>query len=179
MENARAQRLAGDPVTLEAVLAAREARAQRQRDYAPGRALMCLTVNMPGPVKRNQVSCRVFLAGLAALRTGLGQKAEDALVLQDLDTGPEAYLRLSCVAAEAKAIACAVEDGRPWGRLLDADVLTPGGAHVSRQELGRCARGCFVCGAQGMGCARSRAHGLDDLYKAVLDMTDCLFEGEA
>ena len=167
MKDARERRLAGDPVTLATVLDAREARA-----------LLCLTLNMPGPVKRNEASRRAFAAGLAALRAaGLMDRVEREWTL-DLITGPEAYLRLSCPAAEAKAIACQVEEAQPWGRLLDADVLRPNGVPMSRGELGKPPRGCLVCGKPGMGCARSRAHDLPALYAAVLDRTDSLFEGE-
>ena len=64
----------GTPVTLEQLLDAREARAARQQELLAkhGGALVCLTVNMPGPVKRCVLSDRLFTLGARAVSQVLG-----------------------------------------------------------------------------------------------------------
>ena len=62
-------------ITLEQLLASRDARAQHQRDLLaawPGHTLICLTVQFPGPVKRSASTLIVGGAGMAALLDKFG-----------------------------------------------------------------------------------------------------------
>ena len=158
-------------VTLAEILAAREARALRQRDLLaayPSAPLVCLYVNTPGPVKRTVGSDRVFHAGLTSLLDAF--KAQDiALLFSETRrpaTGCEAYLVADAAAETLKRVACALETRLPYGRLLDIDVHTQNGTQLSRTALGFPERGCMVCGAVGGGCASRRLHPLLELLAA-------------
>lgn len=160
----------GRTVTLEAVLAAREARAARQRallkEY-PGATLVSYTLNVPGPVKRLSTGDRAFAAGLGALKRALARAQIGVRFAQRrmLDTGCEAFLVLDAPAARLKDVACALEETLPYGRLLDIDVISAAGP-VSRSALGRTPRGCMVCGREGADCASRRLHPLPEVLAA-------------
>ena len=110
-------------ITLNELLASRDARhATQQKLLAEhsGKTLVCLTVVMPGSVKRNQQSLTAAHAAVEAMRKAFGQ--EQFLEL-DLETGYEAYLITPMPLLEAKRIAVNIEDTHPLGRLI-------GRAHV-------------------------------------------------
>lgn len=151
-------------VTLREMLDAREARASRQRELLRkyGKPLLCFTMNLAGPVKRGRLSDLAFQAALQSLRTQLGE----ALVCQELTeaaAGLEALLVCAMPAEELKALAMALEERRPAGRLYDLDVLLPEGGRLSREAP----RPCLVCGGPAKACARSRAHGLEAVQAAA------------
>ncbi len=164
------QQRAGE-VTLAQILAQRDWRAGRQRAllsaYA-GRPVVCLLVNMPGPVKRTAESERVFDAGLKRFTEALFAAGIPLLYekTERRETGCEAYLVPDGGAETVKRIAVALEDALPYGRLLDIDVHAPDGAQVSRTQLGRPPRGCMVCGAEGAYCASRRVHAAPELIAA-------------
>ena len=54
-----------------------------------------------------------------------------------------------------------IEEADELGRLFDLDVLDVDGRKLERFEE----RGCLICGAIGKGCARSRAHTVEELQK--------------
>ncbi len=170
-------------VTLADVLAARDARAARQKALLsahPGCALVCFTVNTPGPVKKNTASDRVHEAGRDRILTALSGARMLPVHAEylALRTGDEAYFLVPAEAAAVKALACALEDTLPYGRLLDIDVLNAAGEHLSRTALGYPARGCMVCGEAGAGCARSRKHTLAELDAAFLRLADAAYAEE-
>ena len=76
-------------ITLDQLLASREERASFQKELLkgyPGKALVCLTVIMPGKVKRNLQSLVVAQAAVTALVSAFG----DSMLkfrLRDLPTG--------------------------------------------------------------------------------------------
>ena len=74
--------------------------------------LVCLTVIMPGSVKRNSQSLIVARAAVEAVRTAFGECLLQMEEL-DLETGYEAYLLVSLSIPEAKTIACDVEEQHP------------------------------------------------------------------
>ena len=68
------------PITLDELLASRDARhAMQQKLMAEhsGKTLVCLTVVMPGSVKRNQQSLTVAHAAVKAMRKAFGMKSEE------------------------------------------------------------------------------------------------------
>ncbi len=156
-----------EEVTLDMALQARERRSQRQREllraYA-GKALVCLTVNAPGPAKRTAAADRVFAAGLSALSGALSDSWPVLYrELMEAPTGREAYLAVDAEPLELKRLCCQLEDTLAYGRLLDIDVLGRDGAPISRRQLGLPARGCMVCGKEGPSCASRRLHPLSEL----------------
>lgn len=110
-------------ITLEQLLESRDRRAAHQRqllDAHPGRVLLCLTVQLPGSVKRNQLSLAIARAGVEAVREAFKPEYEE---LMDLETGYEGYFLVPMDPLEAKRRACQLEDTHPLGRLMDLDVL--------------------------------------------------------
>ena len=100
-------------ITLNELLASRDARhATQQKLLAEhsGKTLVCLTVVMPGSVKRNQQSLTAAHAAVEAMRKAFGQ---EQLLELDLETGYEAYLITPMPLLEAKRIAVNIEDTHP------------------------------------------------------------------
>ena len=111
-------------VTLEQLLESRDNRAQHQKDLLgknPGKSLLCLTVQLPGSVKRSADSLAIAQAGVEAIRQAFSPEYEE---LKDLETGYEAFFLVSMPPLEAKRKTCQIEDSHPLGRLMDIDVLT-------------------------------------------------------
>ncbi len=159
-------------ITLDRLLASREVRASFQRellDRFPGKTLICLTVIMPGKVKRNTQSLIVSQAALTALIARFGS---DILYFcaRDLETGFEAYLLTSLPNDEAKRAVCDIEDNHPLGRLFDMDVIAADGTPVSRQSIGRAPRRCLVCGNEARFCMRNRTHSSEELMARIDEM---------
>ena len=150
-------------VTLQQILRARDARAERQQTLLSGlgRPLLSFCMNIPGPVKDSPLIRRCFRTGLSALR-------EWELPLLSWDeryepTGPELLCAVDMDARTLKNICLSLEDGAPVGRLFDMDVIDSDGKRLSRDE----ARPCLVCGAPGRGCASRRLHPPEQLQAAV------------
>lgn len=155
-------------ISLEQVLESREARAAYQNTLLNGYGLplISFTVNTPGPQKAGEKPQRIFNAGVLDVRERLAGKILYSK-LKDLPTGPEGFFVVEMDAREAKAIACQIEGSHPLGRLMDLDVIDVNRQLISREAIGLPPRGCIVCGKPGPGCARSRAHSLDELYAAI------------
>ena len=111
------------PITLAELLDSRDKRVKHQKDLLganPGKSLLCLTVQLPGPEKRNATSLKIAKAGVEAVRKAFLPEYEE---LKDLETGYEAYFLVDLPAEEAKRRTCEIEDSHPLGRLMDIDVL--------------------------------------------------------
>lgn len=166
-------------VTVADMMAAREGRWQMQQAMLaryPGAALVCLTMNVAGPVKRTENILRAFYWGMGEIRAVLAayRLLFDASI--DEKTGPEAVFAVEGGAEEIKRRLCALEDGCAMGRLLDIDVIAPGGDKIARTELGLPARRCLLCGEAAPVCARSRAHTVAELFDRTNTIIDAHFE---
>lgn len=161
-------------VTVADMMAAREARAQMQRTLLlryPGAVLVCLTMNIAGPVKTDADIERAFAWGKSGVRAILAPKK--CLFEAEIHepTGPEAVFAVRGDAREIKRRLCALEDGSDLGRLLDVDVLAGEGEKTSREDVGLPPRRCLICGETVAVCARSRAHSAQELFaraKAII-----------
>jgi holo-ACP synthase/triphosphoribosyl-dephospho-CoA synthase len=160
------------------MLDARELRAARQKALLKtykGHCLICLTLNIPGPVKASTLYSRIHSEGMDCLNRLF---TEDGLVMSQrliLPTGDEGYFCVTQDPIEVKKSAVGLEEGHPLGRLWDIDVLDGEGIPVSRQSLGGAPRRCFVCGEPAKICARSRRHPLHDLLESVERMGRAYF----
>lgn len=157
------------PVTLELLLQSRDNRATHQKDLLeshPGRSLLCLTVQLPGPEKRNETSLAIAKAGVTAVRETFEPEFEE---LRDLETGYEAYFLVSLSGEDAKRTACHIEDTHPLGRLMDLDVVTSHGP-VGRESLGLKPRKCLLCDNEVRYCMRAKTHSKEELLSRIEQM---------
>ena len=188
------------PITLAELLDSRDKRVEHQKDLLganPGKSLLCLTVQLPGPEKRNATSLKIAHAGVEAVRKAFVPVYEE---LRDLETGYEAYFLVDLPAEEAKRRTCQIEDTHPLGRLMDIDVLykpqpvvenyfsqdfaknqfpttSTKPAHlnmevmpVGRTEIGLKARRCLLCGNEVRYCMRAKSHTVSELLARIEEM---------
>ena len=180
------------PITLDELLASRDARHAMQQKLMvehSGKTLVCLTVVMPGSVKRNQQSLTVARAAVKAMRKAynisddllpetelltneLKIETSECLVERDLNTGYEAYLITPLPLLEAKRVAVEIEDTHPLGRLFDIDVIDKQGIPVSRDRVGGQPRRCLVCDHEARYCMRMRWHTQEEIWARIRQMTD-------
>ena len=194
-------------ITLHELLASRDARhATQQKLLAEhsGKTLVCLTVVMPGSVKRNQQSLTAAHAAVEAMRKALAVKENKGLfplenlepleplenpvplapleslaptLLElDLETGYEAYLITPMPLLEAKRIAVNIEDTHPLGRLFDIDIINADGVPVSRHAIGEKPRRCLVCDHEARYCMRMRWHTQEEIWAKINEMVDSYVE---
>ena len=145
-------------------------RASRQRALIlanPGGVLVCLTVILPGAVKRDDRSRKVAASALMAVRERLSPVLEECL---DLETGFEGYFIVRGDTFYVKRVCCQIEDSHPFGRLMDLDVIELSGGvacPVGRDRIGEEPRCCLVCGRPARECMRSCKHSRDELLQKV------------
>lgn len=179
-------------ITLNELLASRDARhATQQKLLAEhsGKTLVCLTVVMPGSVKRNQQSLTAAHAAVEAMRKAFAVKENKGLfplenpeplaptLLElDLETGYEAYLITPMPLLEAKRIAVNIEDTHPLGRLFDIDIINADGVPVSRDAIGEKPRRCLVCDHEARYCMRRRWHTQEEIWAKINEMVDSYVE---
>lgn len=167
---------AGPEVTLEAMLAAREARVQYQsgwlRQY-PDATVISFTLNIPGPVKTSPDLHRLFQRLFRQVKDRF--KAEDildTLCLQRI-TGELGLIVLQLSPVKVKTVVVGFEERHPLGRLCDVDVLFAKQGKpvsISRQDLGYPDRTCYLCGQPAKECGRSRRHSVPELQAAICQL---------
>ncbi|QIE25451.1 Apo-citrate lyase phosphoribosyl-dephospho-CoA transferase [Caballeronia sp. SBC1] len=158
------------PVTLEAVLVAREARAQHQAQWLArhGAPLVSTTLVSPGAVKDGASWRRVMQEALSAVAATLArhQWAVNECTTLWLPTGPEALYAVRANPVDLKLAMVELEDGHRWGRLWDLDVIDEV-RPLSRLSLGLEPRRCLVCDDEAHACARARRHPIEELLAAI------------
>ena len=161
-------------ITLDQLLASREERASFQKELLksyPGMTLVCLTVIMPGKIKRNLQSLVVAQAAVTAMVSAFGDSMQK-LVLRDRQTGCGACLETRLADEEAKLKTCSIEDARPLGRLFDLDVIDIDGIPISRETIGQGPRKCLICDNEARYCMRNRTHTLNELSAKIDEMIE-------
>lgn len=155
-------------MTLEDILAAKEARYSRQNIVRErhGIPLVSITINMPGAVKDTPILRRLRDYAVQEIRKRLHIVGEEEV---NVLTGPEALLAVDDDGLLIKKTAVEIEEAYPFARLLDIDVFEADGKLLSRQEQGQ-GRGCFVCGGKTVVCMREQKHTQADLQLAVEKM---------
>ncbi len=156
-------------ITLDMLLASRDARRARQQELMaanPESTLVCLTVVMPGSVKRNEQSLTVAHAAVEALKHELNDRLA-YLEERDLPTGYEAFLLVSVPPLKAKKITCGIEENHPLGRLFDVDVFDHEGLPISREAVGLEPRHCMLCENEARFCMRNRTHTQEELHNHI------------
>jgi len=136
----------------------------------PGKALLCLTVQLPGPEKRSDLSLKIAADAVSAIRREFRPVREE---LRDLETGYEGYFLVDATPEDAKRRAVALESAERLGRLWDLDVILADGAVVrplSREELGFAERQCLLCEKPAHYCIRARAHSWQQILDRIKEM---------
>jgi holo-ACP synthase/triphosphoribosyl-dephospho-CoA synthase len=153
------------PVTLEAMLTAREKRVKRQLEIINkyNMPLVCLTMNIAGDKKRSGLIDFAFYEGM---RRVLSIDTPVFYEIMRAPSGIEGYFVFSKEAEKLKDLCVDLEDRDEVGRLFDMDVLRTDGQKLSRPNL----RHCLLCENDAAVCARSRAHGLE----AVIERTNAI-----
>ncbi len=159
-------------VTLEEMLASKEARAETQKRVIEktGCPLICFTVVMPGKEKLDRRARIIFEAGSRALSKALEGYETPAWYELVKKTGHEGYYAVKADAKALKALTVSIEETHPLGRLFDMDVLDLSGRPLSRKETGSPERACLICGQNAALCVRSRAHSPEELDRKISDM---------
>ncbi len=169
----------GDPITLEQLLDAREARAQRQKEWLScySLPLISFTVNMVGEIKVNPISTLAFEQGYSAIvdlcrQLNINISAEAVL---HPNTGFE-YLAVvdNCTALQIKHALVSLETSHLLGRLFDIDVINVDGNGISRDTLQLPRRRCMVCDQDAKLCARSRTHSKQVIIDKMVAMVESL-----
>ena len=151
-------------VSVMDVLRARDARAEKQNMLREkyGCCVVSLTMNIAGEIKRDEWIDRAFGEGCVRVEQQL--KWHNAHVLESIrtveETGCECLWAVDGNAEKVKGWMLAVEEMDGLGRLFDADVIAPDGAHLSRGLE----RKCLICGDSAKACGRSRRHSGEELY---------------
>lgn len=160
----------GDPVDPFEILDQRELRASLLEDLAkrfPKDTLVCFKLNIPGPIKNNDLIAQVFDDGVERIKQVLPNPTICSVTVDK--TGPELILHIAEDSRLVKEKMIKLEESSPVARLYDIDVLYKG-IQVSREALGRPQRPCFLCNNPAKACARSGAHQVNDLLEAIEQM---------
>lgn len=161
-------------ITLEQLLESRDTRWNRQKNLTaahPDLTLLCLTIIIPGSVKRNAHSLIAAEAATKAITQALG----NTLQLHeeyDLKTGFEAYFMTTETQENAKRLACSIEDGHELGRLFDIDVLSSDVQPISREQIGLSPRRCMLCNHEARFCMRNHTHSTEELLAYIEKLTE-------
>lgn len=166
------------PASVEQMAARRERRVSEQREMlergGENRCVVCIGMNIAGPNKRSGLIDAAFLDAVLHLMmsAGIGKmlEARDGsgaeLRFINENTGIEALIALDMSPEKLKRICVEIEEQHPAGRLFDMDVIAKNGEKLGRSEP----RKCFICAKNASVCARSRAHTVEELQKAVQRM---------
>ncbi|MBP3202238.1 MAG: citrate lyase holo-[acyl-carrier protein] synthase [Bacteroidales bacterium] len=155
-------------MTLDTLLESRDRRAAHQRKLLeewPASTLVCITVQLPGPIKRDSRSLLIGGAGMAALLDKFGSVLQHVQV-KDLETGYEAYLIVPLPAALVKKMTSEIEETHPIGRLMDIDVITSEGP-LDRAAIGLPPRRCLLCDNEARYCMRAKTHTPEELWARI------------
>lgn len=160
--------MTGNEVTLAQMLARREARSLTQQNFLHTHKspLVSFSMNIPGPIKTNELIRTAFDIGEILLLEGLRQLDAQILAASETheDTGDELLLSVGNIAPHTlKDLAVRIEDSSPVGRLYDIDVIDTTGLKLSRPSF----RKCLICDKQAQDCARSRTHSVSEMQDAI------------
>ena len=164
--------------TLEEVLETREMRAGFEKkllEKYPQDAIISFKLNIPGPVKNNDLIKRIFDLGTADIKAVLVRKEFEIRYEKELNlrTGPEFFLVIRARPIEVKTEMANLEEETPLGRLYDIDVVYDDEGKmesIDRQKIGFQKRTCFVCEKDAKVCGRSRAHSMSDMHDKIEEL---------
>ena len=163
----------GKEQNIAQVLNAKDKRVALQQkifEKYPDQTLVDVNLNIPGPIKNNRYLEKLFNYGIKELENSwdkLGYSYK-LVVSLDEDTGCENFYILDLPIKIVKKTTIDFEDQTELGRLFDADVLVKDkNAAISRRDLGKQPRKCFICNRPAKECARSRRHSVAEMQNYI------------
>lgn len=163
----------GKEQNIAQVLNAKDKRVALQQkifEKYPDQTLVDVNLNIPGPIKNNRYLEKLFNYGIKELENSwdkLGYSYK-LVVSLDEDTGCENLYILDLPIKIVKKTTINFEDQTELGRLFDADVLVKDkNAAISRRDLGKQPRKCFICNRPAKECARSRRHSVAEMQNYI------------
>ncbi len=163
----------GRVITLDQMLAARSNRAERQKKMLGqeqnDQCLVCLTLNIPGPIKNSYEWQKIFLVLVKEIEQSFSKNERIESKLHHEWTGSEYYLKTTLSQEEVKQKMILIEEKHPYGRLADIDVLTfsKNLQPMTRETFGYPKRRCLLCTQEAKVCGRSRKHTVKDMQYAI------------
>ena len=160
--------MTGNEINLTQMLERREKRFFQQQNFLTkyNSPLISFSMNIPGPIKTNDLILNAFLFGKKILISELKNihaEINDSLEIHE-NTGDELLLSIKNINPEIlKNLAVKIENDYPVGRLFDIDVIDSKGRKLSRKNF----RKCRICEKQAQDCARSRTHSIKEMQDAV------------
>lgn len=160
--------MTGNEINLAQMLSRREQRAGEQKIFLEkyNAPLISFSMNIPGPVKTNELIRNAFETGKNLIFESLnkiGAEINNIIEIHE-DTGDEILLSVKNKSPEElKDIAVKIENENKFGRLFDIDVIDKDGKKLSRKIF----RKCLICEKQAQECARSRSHSVKEMQEAV------------
>lgn len=160
--------MTGIEISLQQMLARREARAEEQKKFLEkyNAPLISFSMNIPGPIKTNGKIRAAFDEGKNLIFEALEKnnaKINDFIEIHE-STGDEILISISNVSPEKlKNLALKIENENKFGRLFDIDVINSDGKKLSREIF----RKCLICGKQAQECARARTHTVKEMQETV------------
>ncbi|SUB74621.1 citrate lyase holo-[acyl-carrier protein] synthase [Peptoniphilus indolicus] len=130
--------------------------------------VVCLKLNIPGEVKNNDWILKVFDKAVEKIDKKLLENGIDIekKSVQNLKTGPEYIFSVIEDSKIIKEYMVEIEEETPIGRLYDIDVETADGS-VSRQDINKEERKCFICDKPSKICSSSRAHSVEEMLAYI------------
>ena len=160
--------MTGNEINLAQMLARRERRVQEQEALLKkyNFPLISFSMNIPGPIKTNELIRKAFDKGKNSLLNALNDNnviINECLEIHE-DTGDEMLLSVKNIASESlKSLMIDIENTSKLGRLFDIDVIDSDGNKLSRKTF----RTCLICDKQVQECARSRTHSVKEMQDAI------------
>ena len=160
--------MTGNEINLAQMLARREKRSAQQKLFLSQyhSPLVSFSMNIPGPIKTNDLIRRAFDIGEILLLETLRKIDAEILDFEEVheDTGDELLLAVKNIAPETlKDLAVHIENYSEIGRLFDIDIIDADGQKLARKNF----RKCLICDKQAQECARSRTHSVQDMQEAI------------
>ena len=156
-------------VQVSDMLRARDERTENQRRmlekyHSP---LISFTLNIAGPVKRDEWIERAFDEGVRRIEAQIGDLSINEVLEKRAFTGCERLWSVYGDAETLKRRMRFVEERDALGRLMDVDVLNAQGEKLIRPDG---ERKCLLCGGPARVCARSRRHSAEELARRTREI---------
>lgn len=160
----------GKEVEMDEILLSRERRIliQKQLIAKYNLPVISFTMNIPGPIKTNNLIRDIFVYGKKRLLKELKENRIEILEIKEVNenTGNELFVVAKIDAEKLKEITVNIEEVEEIGRLFDMDVIDINYEKISRNKY----RKCFICNKQAQECGRNRNHSIEELQNKIKEI---------